>query len=123
MTPATASWSDAALVAGQSFTDPQSGVSIAPVSVGSGGASVNVTFGAGSCNAFGAEGGAYADRNGVDRERQHDSTMRFRSRTRTGCGCGSTPYDVSAVVPTGWASTNARTASIAPGSTASAALA
>lgn len=44
MTPATSSWSDPALVVGQSFYDPAAGVTIAPLSVGSSGATVQVTF-------------------------------------------------------------------------------
>ena len=44
MTPATTAWNDAALVAGQAFTDPLSGVVIMPVSVGTTGATVNVTL-------------------------------------------------------------------------------
>jgi hypothetical protein len=49
MTPSTSQWSDAALTVGKSYTDPQSGVKIAPVSVGSSGAKVQVTFPPASC--------------------------------------------------------------------------
>jgi hypothetical protein len=49
MTPATTAWGDAALVAGQAFVDPQTNLTIAPVSVGSTGATINVTFPPSSC--------------------------------------------------------------------------
>src|SRR4029453_8801582 len=49
LTPATASWSDPALAAGQSFNDPKTGVTITPLSVGTSGAQVSVTFPASSC--------------------------------------------------------------------------
>lgn len=54
MTPASAlqnwsDWSDPALVVGQSFYDPDSGLTIAPVSVSNMGAVVSVTFAAPAC--------------------------------------------------------------------------
>src|SRR5207245_1191828 len=49
LTPATSSWSDPALVVGQSFYDPDSGVTIAPEGVSSIGASVSVSFGPMAC--------------------------------------------------------------------------
>ena len=44
MTPATSSWNDPALTAGQTYTDPDSGVSITTNSVSATGASVTVTL-------------------------------------------------------------------------------
>ncbi len=49
MTPATASWSDPALVAGQTFTDPLTGIVITPLSVGSSSSTVAVTFPPAAC--------------------------------------------------------------------------
>ncbi|MBI3330163.1 MAG: peptidase M11 [Nitrospinae bacterium] len=49
MTPETSSWSDPALDLGKSFYDPDSGVTIAPVSVSSSGATVSVSFGPLAC--------------------------------------------------------------------------
>jgi hypothetical protein len=45
MTPETQSWTDSALIAGRGYTDANAGVTITPLSVGDGGASVNVSFG------------------------------------------------------------------------------
>src|SRR5262249_26269673 len=49
LTPSTTAWADAALVAGQSFTDPVSGLVITPVQVGSSSSTINVSFPAASC--------------------------------------------------------------------------
>src|SRR5262245_64882080 len=49
LTPATSSWSDPALVVGQSFYDPDAGVTIAPLSVSSTGATVSVSLTAPPC--------------------------------------------------------------------------
>ena len=49
MTPETSSWTDAALPVGRSFHDPDSGVTITPLSVGAGGATVNVQLGGFAC--------------------------------------------------------------------------
>jgi len=49
LTPATSSWSDPALSAGQSFYDPDAGVTIAPLSVSSTGATVSVSLTAPPC--------------------------------------------------------------------------
>ena len=49
MTPATTSWSDPALVAGQTFTDPLTGVVITPLSVDSSSSTVAVTFPPAAC--------------------------------------------------------------------------
>jgi len=49
MTPATTSWSNPVLIVGQSFSDPNAGVTITPVSVRSTGTTVSVSFGALAC--------------------------------------------------------------------------
>jgi len=49
MTPTTSSWSDPALIVGQSFYDPNVGVTIAPTWVSSTNAAVGVTFGPLAC--------------------------------------------------------------------------
>ena len=121
MTPVTSTWSDAALVAGQSFTDPLSGVVIAPVSVGSTGALVNVTFPASSCmraapSVSVTPGGTVWTSAGAS------VSYAVAVTNRDSCGCAATTYDVSAAVPAGWSATNARTASIAAGSTTSATM-
>ena len=49
MTPETSSWTDAALDVGRSYNDPNTGVTITPLSVDNSGAAVNVSFGAQPC--------------------------------------------------------------------------
>jgi alpha-galactosidase-like protein len=49
MTPATSSFADGALVVGRSYTDPNINMTITPLSVGSSGASVMVSFGPQPC--------------------------------------------------------------------------
>jgi hypothetical protein len=121
MTPATASWSDAALVAGQAFTDPQTGVTIAPVSVGSGGAMVNVTFPASSCTRAAPKVTLTPDST-VWAPAGSSTYYSVAMTNQDSCGCAATTYDVGASVPAGWSATNARTASTAPGSVTSAAI-
>ena len=121
MTPATASWSDAALVAGQAFTDPQTGVTIAPLSVGSGGAMVNVTYPASSCTRA-APKVTLTPTTTVWAPAGSSTYYSVSVTNQDSCGCAATPYDIGAAVPAGWSATNARTASIAPGAAASAAI-
>ena len=49
VTPSTSSWSDPALDVGQTFNDADAGVTITPMSVGSTGAMVSVSFGPLAC--------------------------------------------------------------------------
>jgi hypothetical protein len=121
MTSATSSWSDPALVGGAVFTDPVSGLKIAPVSVGSAGATVNVTFGATSCTPA-APSITVTPTGTVWTAAGATTGYSMSVKNMDSCGCAATPFDVAAVVPTGWTSTTARTASIAPGSTTSSTL-
>ena len=121
MTPATTEWSDAALVAGQSFTDPQTGLTIAPLSVGTSGAMVNVTFPAASCTRAAPKvtltptGTVWAPAGSTT---SYSATV----TNQDSCGCAATTYDIGATVPTGWSATNARTAATSPGAVTSAAI-
>jgi hypothetical protein len=47
MTPGTSSWSDPALTTGQTFSDPEAGITFTVLSVDNSGANVSVTFSAG----------------------------------------------------------------------------
>ncbi|MEO8485671.1 MAG: NEW3 domain-containing protein [Betaproteobacteria bacterium] len=121
MTPSTGAWSDAALTAGKSFTDPVSGVKIAPVSVGSGGASVSVTFPPSGCTRAApaltlAPGSTAWTPGGAS------VSFTIQAQNRDGCGCAPTAFDVAASVPPGWGATVARTASVVPGGSASASI-
>jgi hypothetical protein len=122
MTPSTSAWSDAALPVGKSYTDPQSGVKIAPVSVGSDGARVQVTFPPASCTRMAPAvslqpGGTVWTPGGVS------VSFTVQAQNRDACGCAPTAFDVGAAVPAGWGTTGARTASVAPGTTTSATIA
>ena len=122
MTPSTGAWSDAALTVGRSYTDPQSGVKIAPVSVGAGGARVQVTFPPASCTRMAP---ALALQPGGTVWTPGGASVSFtvQAQNRDGCGCAPTAFDVGAAVPAGWGATVARTASVAPGTTTTATIA
>ena len=114
LTPATTSWSDAALMAGQSFTDPLTGLSIMPLSVGTSGAQVNVTFPASSC--MRANPAVTLTPTGtVWTSAGATTTYSVAVTNNDSCGCAATTFDVGATVPAGWSASSARTASVAPG--------
>ena len=121
MTPATSAWGDAALVSGQTFVDPQTGLTIAPLSVGTTGAMVNVTFPPSSCTRAAPKivltpaGTVWAPAGSTT---YYSATV----SNQDSCGCAATAYDVDATVPPGWSATNARTASTSPGAVTSAAI-
>ena len=122
MTPATSAWTDAALVAGQTFVDPLTGLGITPVSVGSTGAQINVTFPAASCTRS-APKVAITPTGTVWTSAGASVNYAVNVTSQDSCGCAATTYDVSAAVPSGWSATNARTASIAPGATTATSIA
>jgi hypothetical protein len=114
MTPATDSWSDAALDAGFTFTDTTTGLTIMPTSVTSSGTTVSVTAPIGSCThaaptiALAPTGTQYMSAGAT-------ASYTVSVTNNDGCGCTASTFDVSAVVPAGWGATNPRTASITPG--------
>jgi hypothetical protein len=114
MTAATAAWSDAALVAGQTFTDPVSGVSIVPLSVGSSGATVNVTFPPASCLRANPAV-TLTPTATVWTSAGATTTYSVSVTNKDGCGCPASTFDVGATVPAGWSASGARTASVSPG--------
>ncbi len=113
MTPATASWSDAALVAGQTFTDPLTGIVITPLSVGSSSSTVAVTFPPAACTraaptvTLTPSGTVYANAGA-------SASYAVAVTNNDSCGCGASTFDLGAAVPSGWGATLARTSSIAP---------
>jgi hypothetical protein len=121
MTPATTSWSDAALPAGVSFLDPASGLTITPVSVGSSGSTVNVSYPPAACTraapkvALTPTGTVYTSAGSV-------ATFTATVTNNDSCGCPSSAFGISAAVPAGWASSNPQTGVIAPGTSGSASL-
>jgi len=121
MTPATAAWADAALGAGVSFTDPGSGVVVTPVSVGSSGSTVNVSYPPAACThaaptiTLTPTGTEYTSAGAT-------TTFTATVKNNDPCGCPSAPFNVSAVVPAGWTASNPQTASLAPGASGTAPL-
>jgi len=118
MTPATTAWSDAALVAGKAFVDPQTGLSIMPVSVGTTGATINVTFPPANCTRA-APKVAATPTGTVWTSAGSTASYAVTVTNQDSCGCAATAFDVGGAVPTGWGATSVRTASIAPGASAS----
>jgi hypothetical protein len=119
MTAATSSWSDAALDAGLTYTDPVAGLTITPVSVGSSATTVSVTFPPSSC----AQAAPTVTATPSGTQWTSDGATVSYSVTVTnndGCGCPSSTFDISDAVPSGWSATSTRTASIPPGSSTSA---
>ena len=121
MTPSTSSWSDAALTSGKSYTDTVSGVKIATVSAGPTGARVSVTFPAASCTRAApkltlAPGSTVWTPAGVA------VGYTVSAQNNDGCGCAPSAFDVSAAVPAGWSASSARTGTVSPGATTSAAV-
>jgi len=121
MTPATTSWSDPALVAGQTFTDPLTGLVIMPLSVGSSGASVSVTFPPASCTRA-APGVALTPAGTVWTAAGATTSYAVSVTNQDSCGCSPTTYDVGGAVPPGWSASTARTSIVAPGGVVSAAI-
>ncbi|CAG1001354.1 hypothetical protein BURK1_02884 [Burkholderiales bacterium] len=121
MTPSTSAWSDAALVAGYAFTDPQTGLKIKTVSAGSGGARVDVTFPAAACTRA-APAVTVTPGGTVWTPAGSSVAYTVQAQNRDSCGCAATPFDIAATVPSGWGATNARTASIAAGGTTAASI-
>jgi hypothetical protein len=122
MTPATSSWGDPALAAGQAFTDPVTGLTIQPVSVGSAGATVNVTYGGAACTPA-APSVAVTPTGTVWTSAGATATYSVTVTNMDSCGCSATSYDVAAAVPSGWSAIGSRTASVSPGGKTSASVA
>ena len=122
MTPATTAWNDAALVAGQAFTDPLSGLVIMPVSVGTTGATINVSFPPSTCTRA-APKVVVTPTGTVWTSAGATVGYAVAVTNQDSCGCAATTFDVTGTVPAGWGATSARTASIAPGASASSTVA
>jgi hypothetical protein len=118
MTAATASWTDPALVAGQSFVDPQTGLTIQPISVGATGAQVTVSYPAAACTRA-APTMTFTPSGTVWTSAGASTTYAVQVTSQDGCGCTATSFDLSATVPSGWTATAARTASVGPGASTS----
>jgi hypothetical protein len=121
MTPATSAWADAALPMGVQFSDPASGLTITPVSVGSGGSTVNVAYPSAVCTRAAPKvvltptGTVYTAAGSV-------ATYTTTVTNNDSCGCPSSSFSIAAAVPSGWTAGNPQTGSIAPGASAAASL-
>jgi hypothetical protein len=117
MTPANTSFSDAALTVGQSYTDPDTQLTITPLSVGSSGASVSVSFGPQSCvpanplMTLSPSASQWASAG---------STITYQvSVTNNDSGCSSSNFNLQASVPSGWSAVfDKPTVTLAPGGSA-----
>jgi hypothetical protein len=122
MTPSTDWWTDPALATGQSFTDPDAGVTITIISAGDGGAVVGVSFGTQQCNPANptvtfspSQGPSTAAGTAVNYTVTVTNNENF--------GCPSSTFALQANVPGGWtASLSPATLNVTPGTSAIATL-
>jgi hypothetical protein len=121
MTPATAAFTDSALVTGAAYVDALRGVRIAPQSVGASGATVDVTMPAASCSHV-APAIALSPSATVWTAAGATVTYVASVTNKDGCGCAPAAFDVTAAVPAGWSASAARTGTIAPGASGSASV-
>jgi hypothetical protein len=125
MTPGTATFDDAALTAGQTFSDPDYGVTITTLSVGSSGASVAVTLGAPppppppTCaHVAPALTLSPSQSSGVRPGTAVNFTVSLKNND--GSLCTASSFDLEAAVPSGWTATPGTFSfSLAPGKSAS----
>lgn len=122
MTPATASWSDPALDVGQTFTDPDTGVTIAPTWTDSAGASVGVTFGPMACvRANPVVTLSPSQSQWVQPGTTVTYTVSVTNKDNGGCAASDIALHVAA--PSGWTAALAASAlTVNPGATASTTL-
>ncbi len=104
MTPETTSWTDPALTAGATFSDPDAGVAITPVSVGTTGALVSVTFTGLPCyranptvTLSSTETAGVAPGTPI--------TYAVSVTSNDGAGCSPSDFSLSAQAPSGWITT------------------
>ncbi|MBZ0159713.1 MAG: peptidase M11 [bacterium] len=123
MTPATSSWSDPALDVGQSFSDPDSGVTIATTWASSTSAAVNVTFGPVACvQANPTVALSPSQSQWVPAGTPVVYTVSVTNNDNAGCTASDFTLQAT-TVPAGWAAVFAApTLTIGPGTTASTTL-
>lgn len=116
MTPATASWYDPALDVGQSFNDPDAGVTITTVSADATGALVNISIAAQPCvraNPTLTIGPIQTPwmRSGAT------AIFNLTLKNNDGPGCQATGFSWQTVVPGGWTTSTVPAAFLPPGGT------
>jgi len=120
-TPATSSYADSALQAGQTWADPYSNVSVTVQSVTASAMTVAVSYGALPCTT--AAPTVTASPTGTATE--YGSTARFNISVKNndGSGCASQTVSLGATAPSGWSKTYASSSfALAPGQTATTTL-
>jgi hypothetical protein len=123
LTPTSASsFSHPALVVGQSYADSASGVTITPTAVNSTGATVQVTFGTGTCNS------ANPTVSVSPLQSQYvisGTAVNFTVTVKDNdsSACAASTFNLSDALPSGWSGTwNASALTLSPGTSGSATL-
>ena len=122
MTPETSSFSDSALVVGRSYNDPNLNVTITPLSVGSTGASVGVSFGPQPCVQINPSMTLLPS---ASQWVSAGATVTYTvSVTNNDSGgCTASNFDLQATVPSGWTTVLASPSlNISPGASVTATL-
>ena len=122
MTYSTPSWSDPALVIGDSFSDPEAGVTISTLSASSSGAIVSVSFGSTACVPKAPSLTADSVQTPYATA---GSTLIYELTVKNNdsAGCDSTTFYTSVALPDGWTSAvNPASVTLDPGASASVSL-
>ena len=118
MNKSNGNWYGVALPAGGSFTDPVTGLTIQPTSVGSGFANVNVTYAAPSC--LNKPLMTVQPTDVVWLVPGQSTSYSLDIANGDSCACAGSAFSATASVPAGWAASVAQTAVLAPGGSADA---
>ena len=122
MAASTTGWAGPALVAGASFTDPVSGVTLAPLSVGSSSSTISVTYPPASC--VHAAPKVTFTPTATDYTTAGTAVSYVVTVTNNdSCACAASTFNVGATPPTGWTASSAVTPSLAPGASGSGSIA
>jgi hypothetical protein len=118
MTPETTSWSDAALVVGRSYNDPNTNITITPLSVSNTGAAVNVSFGSQPCAR--ANPSVTVSPSATQWVAAGSSVTYQLSLTNNDSGaCAVSNFGLQASVPSGWTAVfNSSSLNVNPGGNA-----
>jgi hypothetical protein len=121
MTPETSSWSDAALVVGRSYNDPNINVTMTPLSVSNSGASVAISFGPQPC----VPANPYMTlAPSACQWVSPGSAITYQvSLSNNDNGCTASTFNLQATVPSGWSAVfNNSSLTLSPGASATALL-
>lgn len=117
MTPATASWYDPALTVGQSFADPDAGITLTTLSADASGALVDVSIAAQPCVranptlTIGPSATPWLAAGST-------TSFNLMITNNDGSGCPATGFNWQSIVPAGWTTTAPPATSLAPGASA-----